>query len=123
MRALNIAIFIFILSLSLSTVRAVYGLPHRDLPFSISQDEVRDIGSVEEGGGLFGINMFRSIVNSIKFMVKIAGGAVMLGSTVQSMIPFRLPAIFVAGLNTLGAATVGIMLVQIVRGIELRGAE
>lgn len=119
MRALNIAIFIFLLSLSLSTVKAAWGLPHESSPlWNASTQDIVEAGEIiktnETPGGY---DMFTVTVNSVGTLAKIVGGAVLLGSTIASFIPYPVPSEFINGLNALGATSAALAVIQFIRGV------
>lgn len=123
MRAVSIAIFIFILSLSMSAVKEAYGLPHKGPLWNSSVNEIQEYAKVEQDTSFFGINMFRAIVNAIKVLVRVVTGAALLGSTLQAFIPYELPGTLVLGLNSLGVTSALLGAVQFIRGVGARGME
>jgi hypothetical protein len=120
LRALSIAIFIFILSLSMSAVKEAYGLPHGGPMWSVSSNEIAGAGQLEQDESLSGYNVFKVMVNSVKALVKVIAGAALLGSTLESFSPFPLPSTLVAGLNVLGSTSALLAVVQFVRGVGTR---
>ncbi len=120
MRAINIAVFIFVLSLSVSAVKEAYGLPHGGPVWGVSEGELVEAGTVERSPGLAGYNVFSVMANSIKALVKIIAGAALLGSTLESFSPYPLPSVLTLGLNVLGSTAALIALAQFVRGIGTR---
>lgn len=123
MRAISIAVFIFILSLSMSAVKEAYGLPHKGPLWNSSVSEIKEYARVEQDTSFFGINMFRAVVNAIKVLVRVVTGAALLGSTLQAFIPYQLPSTLVIGLNSLGVTSALLGIVQFVRGVSTRGME
>ena len=124
MKALNIAVFIFILSLSISAVKEAYGLPYSQGPlWSVGEGDVESVGTVEYSGEFFGYNVFKAIRDGVALLGRIVGGALIIGSTLDTMIPFPLPTVLVAGLNILGATSAALAFVQFIRGVGFRGMD
>lgn len=120
MRALSMAVFIFILSLSLSAVKEAYGLPHGGPMWSVDSKRLQEVATVEQDQSLSGYNVFRVLVNSVQALVDIIAGAALLGSTLQAFVPFPLPNVLSTGLNVLGSTSALIALAQFVRGVGTR---
>ena len=95
------AVFIFILSLSLSAVKEAYGLPHGGPMWSVDAKRLEEVATVEQDQSLSGYNVFRVLVRSIQALVDVIAGAALLGSTLQAFIPFPLPGVLSTGLNVL----------------------
>ena len=120
MRALNIAIFIFLVSLSFSAVKAAYGLPYSGPMMNIGSSDIESAGRVEGYPGFEGYNIFKLLSNSIQALVNIIAGAALLGDTLQSFIPYPLPGGMVAGLDVLGSASAVLAVIQFARGVGMR---
>ena len=121
MRAINIAIFIFILSLSISAVKEAYGLSYSQGPmWNVTGADIAEAGRVEQDQSIYGQNMFSTLVSSIKALVKIIAGAALLGSTLDTLSPYPLPSTLTVGLNVLGSTTALLAMAQFVRGIGTR---
>ena len=120
MRAINIAIFIFILSLSLSAVKEAYGLPHGGPMWSVGLEELREVGTVERDLSFYGYNVFRAMVSGVQTLINIVAGAALLGSTLSAFSPYPLPSTLVAGLNVLGSTSALLAVIQFVRGVGTR---
>ena len=124
MRALNIAVFIFLLSLSMSAVKEAFGLPYSQGPlWSVGESDVEALGSVEYSGEFYGFNMFKALKDGVMFLARVIGGALVLGSTLDAMIPLPLPSVLVTGLNVLGATSAALAFIQFIRGVTLRGMD
>lgn len=120
MRALNIAVFIFILSLALSATKEAYFLQHGGLMWSVSNSEIVEAGSLEQDQSLYGYNMFKVTVNSVKVLIKVVAGAALLGSTLAAFSPFPLPSTLTLGLNALGSTAALLAMAQFIRGVGTR---
>ncbi|MEB3780891.1 MAG: hypothetical protein GSR85_11805 [Desulfurococcales archaeon] len=121
MRAINIAIFIFILSLSISAVKEAYGLPYNQGPmWNVTGTDIAEAGRVEQDQSIYGQNVFSTLVSGIKALVKIIAGAALLGSTLDTLSPYPLPSTLTVGLNVLGSTTALLAMAQFVRGIGTR---
>jgi hypothetical protein len=120
LRALNIAIFIFLLSLSMSAVKAAYGLSYSSPMLNTGSNDISEAGRVEGYPGLEGYNMFKLLVNSIQELVNIIAGAALLGNTLQGFIPYPLPGGLVAGLDALSSASAVLAVIQFARGVGMR---
>ncbi|BAA79827.2 hypothetical protein ASQ66_gp19 [Aeropyrum pernix spindle-shaped virus 1] len=123
MRALNMAVFIFLLSLSMSAVKEAFGLPHVGPVWSVGVEDVEAYGRVEYSGDWWGVSVFSAVKNGVELLGGVVGGALMLGSTLQAFIPFQLPGVLVMGLNILGSFAAALAFIQFVRGVSTRGME
>ncbi len=120
MRAVSIALFIFILSLSLSAVKEAYGLKYGGTMWTVDVGELSEAARVESDSTLYGYSIFGVTVNSVKALVKIISGAMLLGSTIAAFMPVQLPTSLTVGLNVLGATANLIAIAQFVRGVGTR---
>ncbi len=121
MRALSIAIFIFIISLGVSAAKEAFGVGGGTLPYNVSASDVEKASRIESvGGALYYVSI---IIYPLKELVKIIGGAALVGSTIQSFSPFPLPSVLIAGLNVLSSISMVLAVAQFVRGISTRGMD
>ncbi|MEB3788289.1 MAG: hypothetical protein GSR72_00145 [Desulfurococcales archaeon] len=123
MRALTIAMFIFIVSLSMSAVREAYGLSASGPLWQVSEEEIKQTGSVEEVEGLYSYSMVGILINSVKALFKVIAGAALIGETLQAFIPYPLPSTLLVGLDALGTTSILIAVAQFLRGIGTRGMD
>lgn len=122
-RALTIAMFIFIISLSMSAVREAYGLPVKGPLWQVSVEEIKRAGSVEEIQGMYSYNIVGVIVNSVRGLLRIIAGAVLVGNTLQAFIPYTLPSSLLLGLDALSSTAVLLAVIQFIRGVQTRGMD
>lgn len=126
MRASNIAIAIMILSVSLSAVNEAYGVDQGvSYPIDVSalsalNQQIMDTNT----GPLSAVTDFFSMaVEGLKLFFEIIKGSLMLGDTINQLVPVPLPAAFTLGLNALSTVAVALAIFQILRGITTRWAD
>ena len=123
MRAISIAIFIMLISISVSAVNEAYTGQPLDIQYNINITEVNQTvyDLVESNGILDQITDMLGIVRtSATMLFTILRGSLFLGSTMQELIQFPLPSSIVTGLNVMSLLSISLALVQLVRGLTTR---
>ena len=121
MRALEISMFIFILSFSLSAVGELFGYPATSVQSPVTLGEIEELQpnqslTVEEASVLPFISVFSWINKILKILI----GAATLGSTVNSLVEAAvgvgLPEVMVIGLNAVSVVCIFLAVFQLVFG-------
>ncbi len=116
MRALSIAMFIFLLSLSISAFREAYGLSPGSMPFNVDKSDVEAATSMKYDP----LYMVVQLPMLFEKLWKVILGAALLGDTVAGLLPFPPPSSLVTGLNLLGTVSLLLAAVQFFRGLAFR---
>lgn len=116
MRALSIAVFLAILSISLSAFREAYGYTPLNTNMDITTNDIKEAGSVAKDP----LGFIISIPKYVGLLWRVLKGAALLGSTIQALSPLPLPSSLVGGLNLVGTIVIMLAVVQFVRGIGFR---
>lgn len=123
MRAINIAIFIMLISISISAVNEAYTGQAGSIKYNINITEVNQTvyDLVESNGTLDQItDMLGTVKTSVTMLFTILKGSLFLGSTMQELIQFPLPSSIVTGLNVMSLVSISLALIQFIRGLATR---
>ena len=123
MRSVNIAILIFIVSVSLSAFEEAATGRLQYVNQVVSHYDVQDVVESPVGNQIpewmapfYYIQLVPKLFAKLYSIIK---GAALLGNTVSRMLPL-LPQSLVTGLNTIGTISVVITAIQIIRGIGFK---
>ena len=123
MRAINIAIFIMLVSISISAVNEAYTGQAGDIQYNINitqvnqsiQDLVTTNGTLDQLTDMLG-----TVRTSVVMLFEILKGSLFLGSTMQELIQFPMPNSLVIGLNVMSLVSISLALIQFIRGLATR---
>lgn len=123
MRAINIAIFIMMLSISISAVNEAYTGNTGGVQYNINITEMnQSIYELMRANGTIDTltDMLVTVKDSVKMLYNILKGSLFLGSTVQQLIQFPMPSSLITGLNVMSLVSVSLALIQFLRGLATR---
>ncbi len=98
-------------------------MPVKGPLWQVSEEEIKRAGSVEEVQGIYSYNIVGIIVNSVRGLLRIIAGAVLVGNTLQAFIPYTLPSSLLVGLDALSSTAVLLAVIQFIRGVQTRGMD
>ena len=123
MRAVNIAIFIMLISISISAVNEAYTGSAGGIQYNINITEVnQSISDLVQANGTLDqiVDMLGTVKTSVTMLFTILKGSLFLGSTMQELIQFPLPSSIVTGLNVMSLVSISLALIQFIRGLATR---
>lgn len=126
MKALHIAVFIFILNISLASMNEVFGVGSSAVSTPISKEDIGELappnpyGTNTWTGLMAGSWLIVSLPVHISKLLKILWYTVMMGDLADTLVVsttgYHLPYSLVAGLNSLGVILVFLVVLSIIRG-------
>ena len=126
MRAITIAVFILILSISTSVVNEINNqprVPQVQANVNVSESEIQEIATYNSSWWSGLVDSIKLTMKSIGTFFRVVKGALLLGSTIEALSPYPLPSSLVAGLNTLSLVAVALAVIQFVRGYITRAGD